>query len=205
MCKDLSHPDVGFYSGEDADSYPEFGDSDKIEGAFYAWAYHDILDLFDEHKSKFAFKDSADLYCYYYGLEEAGNVEPASDPQGHLLGKNILMIQSTKEETATRFKTDLDTVDNILKDFNKILHEERDKRPRPHLDTKIITAWNGLVLSGLSKLAAIESSATKKEEYTLAATRQVEFIKNKLYNSELKSLLRSCYGEGTNSNAATTL
>lgn len=201
VCQDLRHPDGGFYSGEDADSYPEHGDADKVEGAFYAWEWQELRDLFDEHQSRFSFAKSADLFCHYYGVKEGGNVEPANDPQGHLLNKNILMVQKSVDETAAHFRTTAAVVQQVLSDFNGILHVVRDKRPRPHLDTKILCAWNGLMLSGLAKLASV--STEKSAEYTRTASELVAFLKAHLYDANEKTLWRSCYGEGTGSRAAT--
>lgn len=206
VIKDLRHPDGGFYSGEDADSYPEHGDADKIEGAFYAWEWQELRDLFDEHRERFSVANAADIYCAYYGVKEGGNVQPANDPQGHLLNKNILMVQqSSVDEVAAKFHTTAAVVDEVLRAFNGILHEVRDRRPRPHLDTKILTAWNGLMLSGLAKLAASVdvSDPARCAEYTRTAVELVTFLKTHSYDAEAKTLLRSCYGEGVASRSAT--
>lgn len=55
ITKDLQHPGGGFFSDEDADSYPAFGDADadKIEGEFYAWSWQVIKDHFDANGSVF--------------------------------------------------------------------------------------------------------------------------------------------------------
>lgn len=200
LCSDLRHPNGGFFSGEDADSYKNFGDKEKIEGAFYAWSQGQINELFDENKDRFPKEVSGalDIFCHYYGIAETGNVEPSSDPHGHLLAQNILRVRTTLHETAKRFNTDIETVKTILRTGNEVLHVERSKRPRPHLDTKIITAWNGLVLSGLSRLTCIKD-APKRKEYLKVAGELVQFLKLNAYDEERKTLIRSCYGEGTDS------
>lgn len=205
LCSDLRHPNGGFFSGEDADSYPKFGDKDKIEGAFYAWTHGEVRKLFEAFKEKFP-KDTKgfEIYCYYYGIAETGNVEPSSDPHGHLLAQNILRVRTTVHATAKEFNTDIETVKDILKIGNEILHTERSKRPRPHLDTKIITAWNGLVLSGLSKLSCIRDAPNRKE-YLKVAGELVRFLKVNAYNEKEKTLIRSCYGEGTESDVTSKL
>lgn len=198
MCTDLRHPYGGFFSGEDADSYREFGDLEKIEGAFYAWTLDEVQQLFDENGDKFALDFPAfDVYRYFYGIEPNGNVQPSSDPHGHLVDRNILRVRTTLEDTAKKFNTNVDQVRVILKVGNRILHEERKKRPRPHLDTKIITAWNGLVLSGLSKLACI-SDAPRRQEYLQTARDLVKFLRSNVYREDSKTLIRSCYGKGVN-------
>lgn len=205
LCSDLHHPNGGFFSGEDADSYPQFGDKDKIEGAFYAWTEEEVHALFESNGDTFS-KDVAafDIYTHYYGISETGNVDPSSDPHGHLCEKNILRVRTSLHETAKRFNTDVDTVKAVLRDGNAILHTERCKRPRPHLDTKIITSWNGLVLSGLSKLSCIKD-APNRQEYLKVASQLVKFLKANAYNAEDKTLVRCSYGESTDSEAMTIL
>lgn len=198
ITKDLYHSvGGGFYSGEDADSLPTAESKDKIEGAFYAWEFDEIKKLFEENSTKFSEKNSFEIYAFHYDLKQNGNVEPASDPHGHILSKNILFVRGSVEETAEKFSTTAEIIAKVLETGNKVLHEAREKRPRPHLDRKIITAWNGLVLSGISKLACIKSS-TKRQEYLDVAKKQIEFAKTNLFDSDARKLLRACYGEGDN-------
>lgn len=204
ITKDLQHPVGGFYSGEDADSYPAFGDADKIEGAFYAWSWQEMKDHFDANRGEFVTDKAFDIYCHYYGCVDGGNVEPANDPQGHLLEKNILMVRTTLQETGATFGLSADDVRQVLQRGNSVLLAERNKRPRPHLDTKIITAWNGLVLSGLSKLACVGDAATR-EPILVTAKRLVEFVRSNMYDDTSKTLSRTCYGTGTASDEATML
>ena len=204
ITKDLYHSvGGGFYSGEDADSLPTFESKDKIEGAFYAWDFDELQKLFNENPTKFPAQNSFDIYAYHYDVRKSGNVEPASDPHGHILGKNILFVKGSVEETADKFSTNADTVAAILKIGNEILFEAREKRPRPHLDRKIITAWNGLALSGISKLACIKENSPNREEYLKVARKQIEFIKENSYDSNARKLLRACYGEGDNNELTT--
>lgn len=198
LCKDLYHEvGGGFYSGEDADSYPAADSKDKIEGAFYAWDYEEVKELFEKNSSKFALKNAFDIFEFHYDLKENGNVEPASDPHGHLVGKNIPFVKGSVEETAVMFGTSSATVAEVLKIGNSILHGVRELRPRPHLDRKIITAWNGLVLSGISKLAC-SKDAPNREEYLRVAKKQIEFIRENSFDVHKRKLLRACYGEGDN-------
>jgi uncharacterized protein YyaL (SSP411 family) len=197
LCKDLYHPSGGFFAGEDADSYPTKESSEKIEGAFYAWERKEIKKLFDENPERLAKVDGLnpfDVYCYHYDIKENGNVEPASDPHGHILGKNILFVKGSLQETADKFSTNPETIESILNAANEILNSEREKRPRPHLDRKIITAWNGLLLIGLSKIACISDNPLR-DEYLKIGKKLVEFIKSYLYDADKKKLLRVCYGE----------
>lgn len=205
IMKDLRHPCGGFYAGEDADSLPTASDTVKVEGAFYAWTYSEIRDLILKNSSKFDMDANRvfEIYSYHYDIQEAGNIEPASDPHGHLTAKNIFIVRKSASNTCDRFDLEPEQLEKILQVVNCILHEVRDERPRPHLDTKILTAWNGLVLSGLSKLANCGSD--RREEYRKAASDLIEFVRCHLYDKENKRLLRSCYGHGTQSDTAEVL
>ena len=73
-----------------------------------------------------------------------------------------------------------------MNEIDRILFEIRSKRVRPHLDDKIITAWNGLAISALAKAGQI----LEKDSYVAAARRAAEFLKTNLYQSESRELLR---------------
>lgn len=204
LITDLRHPKGGFFCGEDADSYPRYGDADKIEGAFYAWKYAEIKRIFDENIEQFAdgSKNALDVFSFYYGIESNGNVPKSSDPQGHLDELNILRVRTTIDETAKKFNQTAEMIKSILENGTKLLYNVRKNRPRPHLDTKILTAWNGLVLSGLSTLACI-SNGPQQQKYIQTAKELVEFLKINSYNTETKRLIRSCYGEGVDNDIIT--
>lgn len=206
LTHDLRHPLGGFFCGEDADSLRHFDDTVKIEGAFYAWRYDEIQDIFDENCDKFGENAAKafDIYCHYYGINEPGNVSPSSDPHGHLLDRNVLRIRTTVHATALKFELTAADVTSVVTVGNGLLHNERCKRPRPQLDTKIVTAWNGLVLSGLSNLSTIQDSA-KRTEYVETARSLVNFLKSHAYDSDSKTLIRSCYGENNQSDTLTVL
>lgn len=198
ITKDLHHSIAGgFYSGEDADSLPSADSKEKIEGAFYAWDFEEIKELFEKNSEKLQDANAFKMYCYHYGIKENGNVEKASDPHGHLLGKNIHFVNGSLDETADKFGVNTEAMSAVLQKGNAILHEVREQRPRPHLDRKIITAWNGLILSGISKLACIKN-APNREEYLAIAKKLVEFLKGHSFDASSGKLLRACYGEGDN-------
>lgn len=71
----------------------------------------------------------------------------------------------------------------------QILYNERQKRPKPHVDTKIVTAWNGLMISGFAKSGFV----LKDQTYIDRAVKAASFIRNHLFNEEDKTLLRCCY------------
>ena len=179
--RDLTDADGGFYSAEDADSLTKAGGSEKAEGAFYVWTKDEIDD---------ALGADAELFEYQYGVEQEGNAPPGSDPQGEFRGKNILYERQSFAETAKHFgKSELD-VDESMRYRRAKLLELRAARPRPHLDDKIITAWNGLMISAFAGGAQVLGDAN----YLEAATRAAEFVRDELYDPKTQTLRRSYRG-----------
>ncbi|XP_075231782.1 spermatogenesis-associated protein 20 [Lycorma delicatula] len=189
VSRDLSHPEGGFFSAEDADSFPDAEASDKREGAFYVWTYDEITELLSKPIENKPDLLLADVFSYYYNVKENGNVDPSQDPHNELTNKNVLIIKHSVTETAEKFGITVEQLKSELSGAHKILYDARKKRPRPHLDNKIITAWNGLMISGYSHAANVLENA----DYVKRAIDAANFIKNYLYNSENGTLYRSCY------------
>src|SRR6478672_9315673 len=167
----------GFYSAEDADSViaPEHPDI-KGEGAFYIWSIEEIRALLSQ--------PAADWFCYRYGVREGTNVE--NDPHGEFTGKNILYQAHTVEETARHFNRPPGEVQAALDQASSVLMAARAHRVRPHLDDKILTAWNGLMISAFAKGGAVLDDA----RYAEAARRAAEFVIGNLYDARGGTLLR---------------
>lgn len=146
VARDLRHKEGGFFSAEDADSYAKAGDDHKREGAFYVWTAAEIDALVG--------KDDGSLFRYTYGARRDGNARPESDPHEELKGTNTLFRAFTQKKTAEFFKKTPEEVKVIIERCLKLLLEARSQRPRPHLDDKVITAWNGLMISGLARAGA---------------------------------------------------
>jgi uncharacterized protein YyaL (SSP411 family) len=177
VLRDMTDKDGGFYSAEDADSvidpaHPEV----KGEGAFYVWTREEI--------DRIAGEPAATWFCYRYGVGPHGNVE--NDPHEEFAGKNILFEAHSLEETAQRFGEPIETVDKDLKRAAEHLLAERGKRIRPHLDDKVLTAWNGLMISAFAKAGAV----LDEPRYGAAAARAAEFILQRMYDGKTGTLLR---------------
>ena len=189
VLRDLTSEQGGFFSAEDADSFPAVATGDKttekVEGAFYVWTKGEI---------DAALGDQAELFDYHYGIEADGNTPEGSDPQGEFRGKNILLERHTALETAKHFQRSELDVEESLKYRRETLLELRAKRSRPHLDDKIITAWNGLMISALARAAQVLDDAS----YLNAATRAAEFVRDNLYDRSRHTLLRSYRGGPSN-------
>jgi len=182
VLRDMTDQGGAFYSAEDADSVIDAAHPhEKGEGAFYIWAEEEIRARVGE--------PAAGWFGYRYGVEERGNV--AHDPQGEFTGKNILYQARTVEETAEHFHTPLEEIRAGIAKAERILFEARSARIRPHLDDKILTAWNGLMISAL----ALGGAVLDEPAYAEAARRAAEFVIACLYNPANGVLLRR-YREG---------
>jgi uncharacterized protein YyaL (SSP411 family) len=181
--RDLTHPDGGFYSAEDADSATDPAHPrDKHEGAFYVWAWKELAHLLEP----------ADLaiFAYRFGVGEGGNVE--EDPHGEFQGRNILYQAHTLEETAAKFDKSPAAAESALRDAAAVLHEARAARPRPQRDDKILTGWNGLMISAFAKGAQILG----EPRYADAGHAAAQFVRRNLWDEERNVLLRRyCDGE----------
>ena len=170
---DLTDANGGFYSAEDADSPDPENPAHSGEGSFYIWRKEEIDRLLGMENSS--------LFCIRYGVETDGNVE--QDPHGEFTGRNILY------EAGSVISPEASVTLDGLK---PILFQARNKRPRPHLDNKILTAWNGLMISALANGFAV----LNHEPYLDAARKAASFLLSTMYNAESGMLLRRfCDGE----------
>lgn len=175
----MTAPQGGFYSAEDADS-PDPAGNGKKEGAFYAWTYDEIVDILGP--------DTARLFAFYYGVEKDGNVR--HDPHGEFPDKNILYIAKSVELTGQFFGMQPDEAAAKLAHARRQVMAARQARPRPHLDDKIITSWNGLMISAFAKAFQVLGGRT----YLAAATNAAEFIMTRLYDRKTGTLMRRYRG-----------
>jgi hypothetical protein len=177
VLRDMTGKDGGFYSAEDADSVIDAAKpEEKGEGAFYVWTREEIAQAVGE--------PVASWFCYRFGVGPHGNVE--SDPHDEFAGKNILFEARSLEETAQHFAEPVEKVNQELAEAAGKLLAERSKRVRPHLDDKVLTAWNGLMISAFAKGGAVLG----EPRYSAAATRAAEFILNRMYDGKTGVLLR---------------
>ncbi len=167
VLRDMRHSGGGFFSAEDADSaVDETNPREKREGAFYVWDFREIEDLLGKE---------ADEFTRAYGVLPDGNV--FEDPHGEFPGKNILALA----EPVTGFARE-----------RQILLEARSKRPRPHLDDKILTGWNGLMISAFAKGAQVLNDS----RYRDAALAAAAFVEQNLTTADGGLLRRWREGEG---------
>jgi uncharacterized protein YyaL (SSP411 family) len=187
VARDMTSKDGGFFSAEDADSpvVAERADSGHVEtkeGAFYIWTKKEI---------DAALGDAAEIFDFHYGVQAHGNAPEGSDPQDEFRGKNILIERHTIAETAQRFGKSEEEIAKSLAQSRVKLFAIRAKRPRPHLDDKIIAAWNGLMISAYARAAQVLA----EPRYLEIATRAADFLRKNLYDSSRKVLYRN-YRDG---------
>ena len=187
VARDMTSKEGGFFSAEDADSPVVAGIGDPghrktAEGAFYIWTKKEI---------DAALGDAAEIFDFHYGVQAHGNAPEGSDPHDEFRGKNILIERHTIAETAEHFRKTKEEIAKALAQGREKLFAIRAQRPRPHLDDKIIAAWNGLMISAYSRAA----QALDDPPYLEIATRAAKFLQANLYDSSRKILYRN-YREG---------
>jgi uncharacterized protein YyaL (SSP411 family) len=123
-----------------------------------------------------------------FGIELAGNA--LADPQGEFTGQNILFIAQSVEEIAARSGTDVEAVMRVLSRTRRTLFDARAGRPRPHLDDKVITAWNGLMIAACARAARVLVDSPNRARYRAAATAAAEFVHQHLWQPDRHRLLR---------------
>jgi len=164
VLRDMTDPAGGFYSAEDADSEGE-------EGTFYLWKPEQIASVLNQ--------DEARLFNAYYGVTQRGNFEG---------NKTILSIVTPMEQLAKESRKNHSMIMNILTKARAKVFDVRAKRIRPHRDDKVITAWNGLMISSLAYGGAV----LQEKEYLDAAMRCANFVLSTLYaDGRLKRYYRN--------------
>ncbi|XP_056627912.1 spermatogenesis-associated protein 20 isoform X2 [Triplophysa dalaica] len=191
VSRDLSDKSGGFYSAEDADSFPKAESAEKREGAFCVWTAGEIRELFpDIVEGATGGATQADIFMHHYGVKEQGNVDPGQDPHGELQGQNVLIVRYSVELTAAHFAISVDRLSDLLAHARAKLAEVRRARPPPHLDTKMLASWNGLMLSGFARVGAVLGDKALLERAEQAAC----FLRKHLWDYEDQKILHSCYG-----------
>ena len=181
VLRDMTHPDGGFYSAEDADSLPaetrsNKGHEKKVEGAFYVWTKKEIHALLGT--------PAGEIFSFRYGVKAEGNAE--NDPFDEFKGKNILFVAHSIDKVADHFNLSNEDIETSLTQSKRKLFAARVKRPLPHLDDKILTSWNGLMISSLSRAYQVLG----EDRYLETAKKAAEFVRKNLYDPKTRQLFR---------------
>ena len=197
--RDMTDEAGGFYSAEDADSIPPGSEGDptshKMEGAFYIWGQDEV---------RAALGDDSLVFEGRYGVLPNGNAP--FDPQQEFVNKNLLhTAQSIADLARASGKTPVDIAEILLR-TRKVLFDVRNKRPRPQLDDKVLTAWNGLMIAACARAARVlghhslgdDGSAEEgprgdgaaAARHLESAVRAATFIKQTMWDANTGRLLR---------------
>ncbi len=162
VMRDLFAPEGAFYSAIDADSEGE-------EGKFYLWKEDELKVLPGE--------DGA-LIKEIFNVTKKGNL--SGESTGEITGSNILYLAKPLEEIALEKKIPINMLQDKVSNAVNILFMERQKRVRPHMDDKILTDWNGLMIAAL----ALGAKALLKRDYASFAIKAADFIIEQMRNSD---------------------
>jgi uncharacterized protein YyaL (SSP411 family) len=177
---DLTDEGGGFFSAEDADSVPpehaETPRSHKMEGAFYIWRENEIREVLGP---------DAEIFIARYGVRPDGNAP--FDPQSEFVHKNLLYTARPIEDIAAATGLSAQEVEAALRRSREALRGRRASRPRPHLDDKVLTAWNGLMIAAFARAARVLDGGAR---FLHDARRAAEFVHERLWNSTSGVLLR---------------
>jgi uncharacterized protein YyaL (SSP411 family) len=179
VVRDMRHPAGAFYSAEDADSVPshQAGESrpTKAEGAFYLWSHDDVGRLIGP---------DAPLVCARFGIEPEGNAP--FDPHHEFAGLNILYQASDIEELAREYRHDVREITARLDWARQHMLTARAGRPRPQLDDKVLTAWNGLMMAAFARAGRVLGDRA----YLQMAEDAARFIREKMWDQAARNLSR---------------
>ena len=175
VLRELTHPDGGFYSAEDAESAPDHSaPTQKEEGAFYVWTNSEIETILTPQE--------AEIWCRYCGVEENGNV--IDDPHGVFKGKNVLHLLHTPAEVSKQLALSEEQGKKLLSTARQKLFGARSQRPLCHLDDKILASWNGLMISALARAYQVLGDL----RYLRAAEKSATFILSRMRNTSTGEL-----------------
>ncbi len=156
VLRDMTHPNGGFYSAEDADS-------EGHEGKFYCWTKAELHNLLTNNEFN--------VVVSYFGITDQGNFVDHSHPEP-LPHQNVLSIAGIPVDK------------KLLESVRRKMFEARSRRIRPHLDDKILTSWNGLMLGAMARAGAM----LNEEKYRTAAKKNFAFILEQLWDQESGTL-----------------
>jgi uncharacterized protein YyaL (SSP411 family) len=168
VLRDMTSPEGGFYSAEDADSEGE-------EGRFYLW---------EEEVRAFLGKDEADIICRIFNIEKGGNFRV--EASGNKTGANIFYLKDGLAGIAHDLKIPVTELQEKISSARKRLFDVREKRVHPHKDDKILTDWNGLMIAAFARGAQVLGGQT----YMDAAIKGADFILNRLRGPDGRLLHR---------------
>jgi uncharacterized protein YyaL (SSP411 family) len=174
VLRDMTAPEGGFYSAEDADS-------DGVEGKFYVWTQPELRRVLGEEDARFAAR--------VFGVEAGGNyVDEATREE---TGKNILHLKEPISQLALDMGVTEREIEQRIEAARGKLFAYREQRVHPLKDDKVLTDWNGLMIAALAKGAR----AFDAPRYADAAAAAATFILERMVTDDGRLLHRYRDGE----------
>jgi uncharacterized protein YyaL (SSP411 family) len=146
----------GFYSAQDADS-------EGVEGKFFVWTPDEVREVLG--------KEDAELFGYHFDVSESGNFEDE---------KSILHERQSVEKSAAALKVTVEKLNEAIARGKAKLFDFRESRIKPQRDEKVLTAWNGLMLSAFAEAGFVFN----REDYLDAARKNADFILNNMQTAD---------------------
>jgi uncharacterized protein len=157
ILREMTSPEGGFYSAQDADS-------EGVEGKYYVWTRDQIKGLLG--------KELGVPFCTYYGVT----------PQGNFEGKmSVLYVATSREKIPEFHGIKAQAIEAFFREGREKLLLEREKRIKPNRDEKVLVSWNGLMISGFVDGFRISG----RSEYVQAAKDAAQFILHKMKKNGL--------------------
>ena len=153
VLREMTSPEHGFYSTQDADSEGE-------EGKFFIWTPAEVEGLLDEKLARIARR--------YFDVTDEGNFE----------GSNILNRSLDLADAAKFFQISSEEMSESIRTIREKLYAAREKRIKPGRDEKILAAWNGMMISAFAEGYRV----LHEPRYREAAERAVEFVMTKMWD-----------------------
>ncbi|MCI0868434.1 MAG: thioredoxin domain-containing protein [Chloroflexi bacterium] len=147
VTREMTSPEGGFYSAQDADS-------EGVEGKFFVWLPREIQDILGD--------DDADVVGRYYGVTPHGNFE----------GRNILHVALDAATLAADEGLTADEFSRLIDRAKQKLLDVRSRRVAPQRDDKVLTSWNGMMLRAFAEAGAILG----RPDYVKVAEQNAKFL-----------------------------
>ncbi|GIL83536.1 hypothetical protein Vretimale_10352 [Volvox reticuliferus] len=164
---------------------------ERKEGAFYVWDHSEVMSVLGPELGPF--------FCLVYGIDEEGNCNRSfrSDPHSEFEGKNVPYVATQPEVAAASlglpYAGDPAEATRRLAAARERLHAARAARPRPSLDDKVVTAWNGMAIGAFALASRALASEPQVERlfpsegrppgaYLHAAQRVASFVRHHLWD-----------------------
>lgn len=174
VIRDMTSPEGGFYSAEDADSEGE-------EGLFYTWVEGQFSEVLGEK--------GGELFSSIFNFREEGNF--LDEATRELTGRNLLYLAQHLSDLAGELGLAEEDLEVLWEKARQLLFQVREERVHPLKDDKILTDWNGLMIAAFAKAGAVLG----EPEYLQAAKQAAAFILEVLRDQQGQLLKRYRDGE----------